>query len=75
MIDIAELQSKLDALQKARYQGIREFAYVANGIERRVTYKSDLEMARAIAALEIQIADAQGTQKSRNLIVRARKGW
>jgi hypothetical protein len=75
MIDVAELQSKLDALQRSRYAGTRRIVYLANGVSREIEYKSDQEMARAIAALETQIAEVQGTPKSKNLVVRAIKGW
>jgi hypothetical protein len=75
MISVDDLKLKLDALQRARYTGLREVEYLANGVQRRSSYKSDQEMARAIAALETQIAEAEGTPKSKNLVVRSVKGW
>lgn len=70
-----ELRAKLDKLKSARYLGVHEIEYVGNGVSRRASWKSDIEMATAIAALETEIAEAEGTPKSRNLIVRCSKGW
>jgi hypothetical protein len=75
MIDVAELRSKLDALQRARYTGTRRIVYLANGVQRETEYKLDHEMARAIAALETQIAEAEGTARSKNFVIRSVKGW
>ncbi len=53
-IDTAELETLLDALIRARAQGLRSLLYEG----KRVEYGSDAEMAAAIADLERRIARA-----------------
>ncbi len=55
-IDAAELESLLDALIRARAQGMRSLLYDG----KRVEYGTDAEMAAAIADLERRIATASG---------------
>jgi tRNA A37 methylthiotransferase MiaB len=73
MADLAELQSQLDAAKSARASGVRELWFG----ERRVTYRSDKEMATAISALEDEIAALQGTARVRNVVLRPPpyRGW
>jgi hypothetical protein len=71
MTDLASMQAQLDALKKARASGTSSVS-IANGMT--VEYKSDKEMAQAIASLENEIAAAQGTAQIRNVVVRS-KGW
>lgn len=54
-LTLSELQAARDALLKARAGGVREYQD-QNG--ERVAYKSDGEMARALAALDAEIAGA-----------------
>lgn len=58
MATLSELQAFRSRLQESRYSGIREVRD-ANG--ESVAYKSDGEMARALAALEAEIAGLQRT--------------
>lgn len=53
---LQQLQAWRDALFEARLQGVREFRD-QNG--ETVSYKSDAEMARALAAADAAIAAAQ----------------
>jgi hypothetical protein len=53
MIATEELEGMRDALQRARYAGVRTVEYDGHSI----TYASDAEMRRALAALERQIAE------------------
>ena len=53
---LEELEGMRDALQRARYAGVRTAEYDGHTI----TYASDAEMARALAALERQIAAQSG---------------
>lgn len=53
MATVAELQQMRAALLAARAGGVREFQD-QNG--ERIQYKSDAEMARALAALDAEIA-------------------
>lgn len=58
MATVAELQAYRTRLQDARYSGIREVRD-ANG--EAVSYKSDSEMARALAAIDAEISGLQRT--------------
>jgi hypothetical protein len=53
-VDVAALRAKLDALRDARASGLLETQHG----ETRTRYKSDAEMARAIADLQQQINGA-----------------
>lgn len=57
MVDVAELTAWRDKLKKARYVGLRVVEY--DGM--RIEYKSDTEMADAIAALDREISGQQAT--------------
>lgn len=57
---VAELQAQLVALNKARAGGISVVSYLANGVSRSVTYKSDAEMQAAQNDLQRRIAALQG---------------
>lgn len=60
-----ELTERLEALRKARASGVRRVEFeVSNGVRRLVEYKSDSDLAAAIADIERQIAQLSGTRKS-----------
>lgn len=59
MATLTELQAQRENLSNLRNKGVREFQD-QNG--ERVVYKSDSEMAKAIAALDRAIAAAQSGQ-------------
>ena len=50
-------------------------SYQANGITRTVSYKTDAQMASAIADLEQRIRILEGRNLPRNIAVRGRSGW
>lgn len=56
MADLSKLQDYREKLQDARFSGIRTVRD-ANGEE--VTYRSQGEMERAVAALDVEIANLQ----------------
>jgi hypothetical protein len=56
MADLATLQTRLDALCEARASGV--LTVEVDG--QRITYRSDPELAAAIADIERRIAAAQG---------------
>ena len=56
MATVAEMQTQLDVLRKARASGVRKTEYG----EKSVEYKSDEEMAAAIADIERRITGASG---------------
>lgn len=67
---LAQLQAWRDGLLEARLQGVREFRD-QNG--ESVTYKSDAEMARALAAVDAKIA-AYGGRRPNTILFRTSKG-
>jgi hypothetical protein len=67
MADIATLQVQLEALKAARRAGVRVVEYGS----KRVEYRSDEELVRAIASLEAEIA---GTTVN-TVVIRSSKGW
>jgi hypothetical protein len=73
--DVADLRAQLVALQSARWSGTLSVSYQANGITRTVGYKTDEQMASAIADLEQRIRILEGSHLPRNIAVRGRRGW
>jgi len=73
--DVADLKAQLVALQSARWSGTLSVSYQANGITRTVSYKTDAQMASAIADLEQRIRILEGRNLPRNIAVRGRSGW
>jgi hypothetical protein len=69
----ATILAELDALRSARASGALE---IRVGLD-VVRYKSDSEMAAAIAGLESELEQVQGTARARTIVVRSadRKGW
>ena len=52
----AELQAQWEALQEARASGARRIVTQTGGVRKEIEYKTDAEMAAALAALERQMA-------------------
>ena len=75
MADLATLTARLDALRASRATGVLTVRLASDGVEQMTTFKSDAEMASAIAALESEIAAASGMRPVRNIIVRNAGGW
>jgi len=67
MATLAELQAYRARLLDARYAGVRS-ARNSNGEE--VTYRSDSEIARAIAAIDAEIAG----QSAKTILFKTSKG-
>lgn len=70
MDDLATLKGWRDALEKARFSGIRSVTYDG----RRVDYSSDAEMRTASADLNRKIDTAQATTTPRQLHAFGAKG-
>jgi hypothetical protein len=66
---LAELQARLDALRALRARGIRRVSYQGQEVE----FRSDAEMASAIADLERQVAALSGRRVS-TVYINASKG-
>lgn len=64
MATLADLEAQLATLRKHRANGIRSVEYAGH----RVEYKTDSEMAAAIADVERQIAALQGGRVTTVLI-------
>lgn len=69
MADAAELAARLEALRKARASGVRK---VKHG-EREMEYRSDAELAAAIADLERQVAAASQV-RAKTIVFTMNKG-
>ena len=65
-------QALLKALYKARASGALEVEYQDAGQTRRVKYRSDRELASAIAAIEAKVA---GGPRANIVNIRSEKGW
>ena len=65
--------AEIDKLCAARASGAKVIQFA----DRRLEYRSDAEIAAAIAALETELENAQGTASPRTIVVRppAFKGW
>lgn len=71
---LEELTAQLEALNKMRASGVSVISYVANGVQRSVTRKSDIEMQGAQRDLERRIAALSGTP-SRIIRINSSKGF
>jgi hypothetical protein len=67
MATVSELQDMRAALVAARASGTMRTVFVSGGTRREVEYKSDTEMAAALAAIDREIASASGTKPRRFL--------
>ena len=70
-LTLDQLTKSRDALLEARSRGVRRFRD-QNGEE--VEFRSDAEMARALAALDAEIAKASGAAAPRVLHFQTSKG-
>jgi hypothetical protein len=70
---LADLQAQLVALNAARAKGVSVVSYVANGVQRSVTMKSDVEMQGAQNDLQRRIAALSGNT-NRTVLIRTSKG-
>jgi hypothetical protein len=68
-VDVAELEALRDALVKARAKGVRKTEIGDSSVE----YRSDSEMAAAIADLDRRIAGA-GPSRPRSIAFTSSKG-
>lgn len=63
MATLSELNARLEALRKVRAAGARAVEFEAgSGTRKRVEFRSDNELAAAIADVESQIATLAGGQ-------------
>jgi hypothetical protein len=74
MADLATLQTELDALKAARRGAELRIKYQGPNGMREVEYKSDSELAAAIAATESEIA-ALSNPTAPRIIYPRYKGW
>ena len=73
MTDIATLQARLEELKKARASGHTSVSFEGKS----VSYRNDLDLAKAIYALESEIDKALGVRPVRNVVLRSPsdRGW
>ncbi len=70
MATLAEMTAWRSALERARYSGRRTVRFG----DREVTYKSDSEMADALADLNRRIAEASGAGRIQAIRISSSKG-
>ena len=70
MADLQQLRAQRDALEAARFKGVKTVTYD----NKTVVYKSDAEMASALAALSRRIAAAEGRSRRRVHFISTSKG-
>ena len=70
MATLAQMQGWRDRMQDARFSGVRS---VRDSSGEMVEYKSDSELARALAALESEIANFN-KQKANTIVFATSKG-
>ena len=70
-MSVADLKTQLAKLKAKRASGTAEVQFA----DRKVRYRDDVELQRAIGALEQEIAALEGTATPRNLTVVANKGY
>lgn len=70
MTALADLIKRRDDLRAARARGVQSVAYAG----KTVTYKTDAQMAAALADLDRQIAAAEGRPRRRILKIATSKG-
>ncbi|MXP62776.1 hypothetical protein E0493_05355 [Roseomonas sp. M0104] len=68
---LARLKEERDALMRSRLSGVRA---VETSDGRRVEYRSDLELARALYAVNELIATAEGVTPPQTILFRTSKG-
>jgi hypothetical protein len=71
---VASLSAQLETLNAARAAGVTTISYVANGVSRSITYKSDIEMRNAQWDLQQRIAALQTDGTRRTVLVAPNKG-
>lgn len=71
-LTLAQLNTRLDVLKAVRFSPQEEIAF-PDGT--RVRYRSEADLANAIAALEAEIAEAEGTRQPRYLRTSLRNGY
>lgn len=76
MMTVEELIARRDTLRRARYTGTMtvEFTSGTAGISRKVTYKSDSEMAAALASIEAEISKLTRGPRPRTFHPQTTKG-
>jgi hypothetical protein len=69
-----DLSKQLEVLNAARASGVRTVSYQANGVNRSVEYRSDIEMRNAQWDLQQRIAALQAGAPRRTVLVATNKG-
>lgn len=75
MRDVVALREELDALERARFMGVRRVQLSSGQSNREVEFRSDAEMRSAILDLQSQIDRLEGGTRPTTFVVRASKGW
>jgi len=71
MVDLAELKQRRDDLRRTRADGVARAKFGDDEIE----YRSDSEIAAALASLDREIAALEGRQSVQTINFRSKRGW
>jgi hypothetical protein len=74
MVDLPTLVAQRDRLAGIRAKGVKSYEIAVEGSTRRMEYRSDAEIAAAIAELDRQIAAASSGQPVRSVHITYSKG-
>ena len=75
MTTTPELEAQLEGLRRARASGVRRVEYASgNGVSRLIEYRTDDELAAAIADLERRLAGLRG-QRVHSIAFSSSKGY
>ncbi len=69
-MELSQMQAMRDSLKAARYSG----TLTVRAGDKWVTYKSDKELASALAALEREIASLEGRPRKKRFLTYGKKG-
>ena len=71
---LSKARDLLRKLQEVRWSGSKRITYTANGVERTVEQRSDVELRQAIGDLTNLIARLEG-HGGRVQVIHSHKGW
>ena len=74
-VGLDALRAMRDALLNARAQGVRNTTYRANGVERAIEWRSDVELRQALADVSQKLAEAEGKPAVAVINITSQKGF
>lgn len=75
MADLTELRARRESLLKARASGLARVSIKSPHSEETIEYRSDSEIAAALASIEREIAGLEGREGVQIVNFRSKRGW